>query len=300
GIDTVREVINRWAPGVENNTEAYIKAVAAGVDVTPNQPIDLRNFRTLIAITTGIIQHENGSVPYAAPINPWNHEGLRRFRIGCHCNIDADVVGKDAMAVVGQHLLLNNLCNFAEARKLVGHLAVPLKSGNVSQAASAASMGDAGTVEVSAATGRSVLDIRAGIIADQAALKAAQAQQIRLGSVPSLRCLDCRPKEVIVAVMKIRFLLVAVNFRSYRLIEMPFAHPATILDKHSDAFNLSDIIPSSIDPARSAIKARDDLITDPEGHRARLVGLAMLAGRMRQIGEEELNEMIELSDAARL
>lgn len=51
---------------------------------------------------------------------------------------------------------------------------------------------------------------------------------------------------------------------------------------------------------RSAIKARDDLITDPEGHRAKLVGLAMLAGRMHQVGEEELNEMLELSDAARL
>ena len=48
-------------------------------------------------------------------------------------------------------------------------------SGNVSQATSAAGVGDAGTVELSAATGRSVLDIRAGIIADQAALKAAQA-----------------------------------------------------------------------------------------------------------------------------
>lgn len=48
-------------------------------------------------------------------------------------------------------------------------------SGNVSKAASAASVGDAGSVELSAATGRSVLDIRAGIIADQAALRAAQA-----------------------------------------------------------------------------------------------------------------------------
>lgn len=68
GIDTVREVINRWAPGFENDTESYIKAVAAGVGVAANQPIDLRNFRTLIAITTGIIQHENGSVPYAATV----------------------------------------------------------------------------------------------------------------------------------------------------------------------------------------------------------------------------------------
>ncbi|WP_447651546.1 structural protein P5 [Pseudomonas abietaniphila] len=75
GIDTVREVINRWAPGVENDTEAYIKAVAAGVGVAPNQPIDLRNYRTLIAITTGIIRHENGGVPYAAPVIA---EGVQR------------------------------------------------------------------------------------------------------------------------------------------------------------------------------------------------------------------------------
>jgi len=51
---------------------------------------------------------------------------------------------------------------------------------------------------------------------------------------------------------------------------------------------------------RSAIKALDDLITNPDAHRTKLVGLAMLAGRMRQVGEEELNEMLDLSDAARL
>lgn len=75
GIDTVREVINRWAPGVENDTDSYIKVVAAGVGVAPNQPIDLRNFRTLIAITTGIIQHENGGVPYGAAVIA---EGVQR------------------------------------------------------------------------------------------------------------------------------------------------------------------------------------------------------------------------------
>lgn len=47
--------------------------------------------------------------------------------------------------------------------------------GNVPGAPSAASVGNAGAIELSAATGRSVLDIRAGIIADQAALRAAQA-----------------------------------------------------------------------------------------------------------------------------
>lgn len=75
GIDTVREVISRWAPGGENDTESYIKAVATGVGVQPDQPIDIRNFRTLIALTTGIIQHENGGVPYAAMIIA---EGVQR------------------------------------------------------------------------------------------------------------------------------------------------------------------------------------------------------------------------------
>lgn len=64
----MREVINRWAPGVENDTESYIKAVASRVGTEANQTIDLRNFRTLIALTTGIIPHENGSVPYAASV----------------------------------------------------------------------------------------------------------------------------------------------------------------------------------------------------------------------------------------
>lgn len=47
--------------------------------------------------------------------------------------------------------------------------------GNVSQATGTASVGDAGSVELSAATGRAVLDLRASLIADQAALKAAQS-----------------------------------------------------------------------------------------------------------------------------
>ncbi|TDV70204.1 structural protein P5 [Pseudomonas sp. LP_7_YM] len=75
GIDTVREIISRWAPGGENDTEAYIRAVAADVGVQPNQPIDIRNFRTLIALTTGIIRHENGAVPYAASVIA---EGVQR------------------------------------------------------------------------------------------------------------------------------------------------------------------------------------------------------------------------------
>lgn len=48
-------------------------------------------------------------------------------------------------------------------------------SGNVPQASSPTSVGDATTVELDPATGQNILDIRAGAIADQAALKALQA-----------------------------------------------------------------------------------------------------------------------------
>ena len=48
-------------------------------------------------------------------------------------------------------------------------------SGDVPGPASSTSLGNAGTVELSAASGSTVFDIRAGIIADQAALKILQA-----------------------------------------------------------------------------------------------------------------------------
>ena len=48
-------------------------------------------------------------------------------------------------------------------------------SRDVSGTATSTSLGDAGTVELSAASGSAVFDIRAGIIADQAALKALQS-----------------------------------------------------------------------------------------------------------------------------
>ncbi|WP_312378730.1 lysis protein [Pseudomonas oryzihabitans] len=50
----------------------------------------------------------------------------------------------------------------------------PTNRGSVPAAAGTASVDHAGTVELSPAAGRNVLDIRAGIIADQAALKALQ------------------------------------------------------------------------------------------------------------------------------
>ncbi len=43
-IDTVSDIINRWAPPSDNNnTDAYIKAVCAQLGVTANQQLDASN-----------------------------------------------------------------------------------------------------------------------------------------------------------------------------------------------------------------------------------------------------------------
>ena len=66
GIDTVSDIINRWAPPSDNkNTDAYIQAVCAQLGVTPDQPLDASNPDTLKALCAAIIHHENGSQPYS-------------------------------------------------------------------------------------------------------------------------------------------------------------------------------------------------------------------------------------------
>ncbi|WP_371928507.1 structural protein P5 [Pseudomonas sp. SLFW] len=67
GIDTVREIITRWAPGTENDTEAYIRTVASGMSVGTDTSLDLGCAFVLSALVVGIIRHENGCVPY--PVN---------------------------------------------------------------------------------------------------------------------------------------------------------------------------------------------------------------------------------------
>lgn len=75
GIDTIVETVSRWAPSVENNTGAYVRAVARAVGVAPDQVIDIRNPATLRAVVVEIIGHENGGNPYSATVID---EGVRR------------------------------------------------------------------------------------------------------------------------------------------------------------------------------------------------------------------------------
>lgn len=64
GLNTVRSIINRWAPSVENNSAAYINAVARSLTVSPDAIIDVGKPETLEMLARAIITHENGRCIY--------------------------------------------------------------------------------------------------------------------------------------------------------------------------------------------------------------------------------------------
>lgn len=64
GIDTIRGIVKRWAPPVENDTGAYIDAVAKRTGIASDKRIDLHSYETLRPIVIALIWHENGQQPY--------------------------------------------------------------------------------------------------------------------------------------------------------------------------------------------------------------------------------------------
>ncbi len=60
GLQTIRQMISRWAPPIENHTQAYIRAVAGMTGIDPDQPLDTRSARDMIPLVAAISQVENG------------------------------------------------------------------------------------------------------------------------------------------------------------------------------------------------------------------------------------------------
>ncbi|HBP6159309.1 TPA: structural protein [Pseudomonas aeruginosa] len=73
-LRTIRQIISRWAPPSENNTESYIRQVAARVGVAPDARIDVYDYRTMRTLVEAIVRHENGPGPL--PEGSWYGEGL--------------------------------------------------------------------------------------------------------------------------------------------------------------------------------------------------------------------------------
>jgi hypothetical protein len=64
GLRTVRGIINRWAPGNENNTGAYIDQVCRRTGFGPDQQLDMRLYEHARPLVQAIIHHELGGNPY--------------------------------------------------------------------------------------------------------------------------------------------------------------------------------------------------------------------------------------------
>lgn len=64
GLRTVRAIISRWAPPVENKTSSYIDHVARRLGVGADDPLDVHDYRVLRGLVEAIISHENGQQPY--------------------------------------------------------------------------------------------------------------------------------------------------------------------------------------------------------------------------------------------
>lgn len=71
GINTLKDIISRWAPSIENNTEAYIQHAEQALKISRHTPIGEQHKADLIKV---IIQHENGSQPYS---NKVIYDGIR-------------------------------------------------------------------------------------------------------------------------------------------------------------------------------------------------------------------------------
>lgn len=64
GLNTIQGIISRWAPGNENDTEAYVQNVSARCNRPADEEIDCTDEHILDQLVVSIIFHENGRVSY--------------------------------------------------------------------------------------------------------------------------------------------------------------------------------------------------------------------------------------------
>ncbi len=59
-VSTIRELVTRWAPPSENNTEAYIAAVTHDCGLSPDATLDFSNSQAMANLCHAISVHECG------------------------------------------------------------------------------------------------------------------------------------------------------------------------------------------------------------------------------------------------
>lgn len=64
GLNTITEIILRWAPPQENDSVSYIKSVSSYTGFKSMAQLNLADKSTLLSLVKAIIHHENGQQPY--------------------------------------------------------------------------------------------------------------------------------------------------------------------------------------------------------------------------------------------
>lgn len=75
GLKTVKTIISRWAPSMENDTAAYVRAVEASTGTRPDTDVDLGQPAVMTGFVKAIIHHENAGYAYPDAVVA---EGVRR------------------------------------------------------------------------------------------------------------------------------------------------------------------------------------------------------------------------------
>lgn len=75
GLRTIRGIVNRWAPPVENATGAYVAFVSQRMKRDPDDRLNLHTYADMRPLVEAIIHKELGGQPYD---NATLDEGLRR------------------------------------------------------------------------------------------------------------------------------------------------------------------------------------------------------------------------------
>ena len=60
-LRSIKQMIERWAPRNENDTDAYIAFVSDFVGIDPDHAVDINDMSTISNIVAAISQQENGS-----------------------------------------------------------------------------------------------------------------------------------------------------------------------------------------------------------------------------------------------
>jgi len=64
GLRTIHDIICKWAPPSENNTNAYISSVVERTGFAVGQQLDMHDYDNLKPLVLAIIRQENGQQPY--------------------------------------------------------------------------------------------------------------------------------------------------------------------------------------------------------------------------------------------